>query len=156
MLKILHAMLQQYMNQEFPYVQTEFRKGRGTKDQIDSICWIIAKTRKFQKNMYFCFIDHAKALDCVDHNRLWNILKEMGIPDHLTCMQVRSNSLNWTWSSRMVQNWEEYVRAVYHHLAYLTYMQSTSYKKLEWRTSWNEDWPEKYQQHQICKYEEEL
>ena len=70
MLKILHAMLQQYMNQEFPYVQTEFRKGRGTKDQIDSIRWIIAKTRKFQKNMYFCFIDHAKALDCVDHNRL--------------------------------------------------------------------------------------
>ena len=86
MLKILHARLQQYMNQEFPYVQTEFRKGRGTRDQIDNICWIIAKAREFQKNMYFCFTDHTKALDCVDHNRLWNILKEMGIPDHLTCI----------------------------------------------------------------------
>ena len=74
------------MNRELPDVQAGFRKGRGTKDQIANICWIIEKARKFQKNIYFCFIDCAKALDCVDHNKLWKILKEMGIPDHLTCL----------------------------------------------------------------------
>ena len=81
MLKILQARLQQYVNRELPDV----RKGRGTRDQIAKICWII-KTRGFQKNIYFCFIDYAKAFDCVDHNKLWKILKEMGIPDHLTCL----------------------------------------------------------------------
>ena len=85
MLKILHARLQQYMNQELPYVQAGFRKG-GTRDQITSIHWITEKTREIQKNIYFCFIDYAKAFDCVDHNKLWIILKEMGIPDHLTCL----------------------------------------------------------------------
>ena len=74
------------MNCEFPDVQAEFRKGRGTRDQIASICRIIEKARKLQKNIYFCFIDYAKAFDCVDHNKLWKILKEMGIPDHLTCL----------------------------------------------------------------------
>ena len=74
MLKILHARLQQYMNQEFPYEQNEFRQGRGPRDQTDSICWIIEKAREFKKNMDFCFTDHTKALDCVDHNKLWNIL----------------------------------------------------------------------------------
>ena len=86
MLKILQARLQQYMNCEFPDVQADFRKGRGTRDQIANICWIIVKAREFQKNIYFCFIDYAIAFDCVDHNKLWKILKEVGIPDHLTCL----------------------------------------------------------------------
>ena len=86
MLKILQARLQQYVNRELPYIQAGFRKGRGTRDQIANICWIIQKAREFWKNIYFCFIDYAKAFDCVDHNKLWKILKEMGIPDHLTCL----------------------------------------------------------------------
>ena len=85
MLKILQARLQQYVNREFPDVQVGFRKGRKMRDQIANICWIMEKAREFQKNIYFCFIDYAKAFDCVDHNKLWKILKEMGIPDHLTC-----------------------------------------------------------------------
>ena len=85
-LKILHARLQQYMNCEIPDVQARFRKGRGTRDQIANICWIIKKAREFQKIIYFCFIDYVKAFDCVDHNKLWKILKEMGILDHLTCL----------------------------------------------------------------------
>ena len=87
MLKILQARLQQYVNCELPYVQAGFRKGRGTRDQIANIHWIIRKARQFQKNIYFCFIDYAKAFDCVDHNKMWKILKEMGMPDHLTCLQ---------------------------------------------------------------------
>ena len=86
MLKILQARLQQYINCELPHVQAGFRKGRGTRDQIANICWIIEKAGEFQKNIYFCFIDYDKAFDCVDHNKLWKILKEMGIPDHLTCL----------------------------------------------------------------------
>ena len=85
MLKILQARLQQYMNCELPYVQAGFRKGRGTRDQIVMICYVIKKAREFQKNIYF-FIDYTKAFDCVDHNKLWKILQEMGIPDHLTCL----------------------------------------------------------------------
>ena len=86
MLKILQAKFQQYMNRELPDVQDGFRKGRGTRDQIANICWIMGKAREFQKNIYFCFIDYAKAFDCVDHNQLWKILKEMGISHHLTCL----------------------------------------------------------------------
>ena len=86
MLKILQARLQQYMNRELPDVQAGFRKGRRTRDQIANICWIIEKGRELQENTYFCFIDYAKAFDCVDHNKLWKILKQMGIPDHLTCL----------------------------------------------------------------------
>ena len=86
MLKILQARLQQYMNHELPDFQAGFRKGRGTRYQIANIRWIIEKPREFQKNIYFCFIDYAKTFDCVDHNKLWEILKEMGIPDHLTCL----------------------------------------------------------------------
>ena len=86
MLKILQARLQQYMNRELPDVQAGFRKGRGTRDQIANICWIMEKAREFQENIYFCFIDYAKAFDCVDHKKLWTILKEMGIPDHLSCL----------------------------------------------------------------------
>ena len=86
MLKILQVRLQQYMNRELPDVQANFRKGRGTRDQIANIRWIIEKARQFQKNIYFCFIDYTKAFDFVDHNKLWKILKEMGLPDHLTCL----------------------------------------------------------------------
>ena len=93
MLKILQARLQQY---ELPDVQAGFRKGKGTRDQIANICWIIEKAREFQKNIYFCFIDDAKAFDCVDHNKLWKILKEMGIPDHLTCLLRNLSGSNRT------------------------------------------------------------
>ena len=86
MLKILQARLQQYVNCEIPNVQAGFGKDRGTRDQTASISWIIKKAREFQKNIYFCFIGYAKAFDCVDHNKQWKILKEMGIPDHLTCL----------------------------------------------------------------------
>ena len=86
MLKILQANLQQYVDHEIPDVQARFRKGRGMRDQIANIHWIIAKAREFQKNIYFCFIDYAKVFDCVDHNKLWKILKEMGIPDYLICL----------------------------------------------------------------------
>ena len=86
MLKILQARLQQYVNHELPDVQAGFRKDRGTRDQIANILWILEKAREFQKNIYFCFIDYAKAFDCVDHNKLWKVLQEMGIPDDLTCL----------------------------------------------------------------------
>ena len=86
MLKILEATFPQYVNHELLDVQAGYRKGRGTRDQIANICWIIEKAREFQKNIYFCFIDYAKAFDCVYHNRLWKILKEMGISDHITCL----------------------------------------------------------------------
>ena len=99
MLKILQSRLQQYVNREIPDVQAGFRKDRGNRDQIANIHWIMEKAREFQKNIYFCFIDYAKAFDCVDHNKLWRILKEMGIPDHLICpweicMQVRKQHLD--------------------------------------------------------------
>ena len=96
MLKILQERLQQYVNRELPDDQAGFRKGRGTRDQIANIRWIIKKAREFQKNIYFCFIGYNKAFDCVDHNKLWKILKDMGIPDHLTCFlrnQVKSQQL---------------------------------------------------------------
>ena len=86
MLKILQARLQEYVNCELPDIQVGFRKGRGTRDQIANIHWIIEKAREFQKNIYFCFIDYVKAFDCVDYNKLRKILKEMGIPDHLICL----------------------------------------------------------------------
>ena len=108
-LKILQVSLQQYLNQELPDVQAGFRKGRGTRDQIANICWIIEKAREFQKNIYFCFIGYNKAFDCVDHNKLWNILKEMGILDHLSCLlksvyRSRSNSYNQKWNNGLVPN----------------------------------------------------
>ena len=94
MLKILQARLQQYVNHELPDIEAGFRKGRGTRDQIVNIFWIMEKAREFQKNIYFCFIDYAKAFDCMDHKKLWKILQEMGIPDHRpasweTCMKVK-------------------------------------------------------------------
>ena len=109
MLKILQARLQQYMNRELSDVQAGFKKGRGTRDQIANTRWIIEKAREFQKNIYFCFIDYTKAFDCVDHNKLWKILKETGIPDHLTCLlrnlyAGQEATLNWTWNNRLVPN----------------------------------------------------
>ena len=112
MLKILQARLQQYVNHELPDVQAGFRKGRGTRDQIANIHWITGKAREFQKNIYFCFINYAKALDCVDHNKLWKILKEMGLPDHLTCLlrnlyagqeaivRTRAGTIDWFQTSK--------------------------------------------------------
>ena len=132
MLKILQARLQQYVNCELPDVQAGFRKGRETRDQIANICWIIEKAREFQKSIYLCFIDYAKAFDCVDHNKLWKILKEMGIPDHLICllrnlMQVRKQQLKLDMEQQTGSKSEkEFVKAVYCHPAYLTSMQSTS------------------------------
>ena len=136
--KILQARLQQYVNGELPDVQAGFSKGRGTRDQIANIHWIMEKAREFQKNIYFCFIDYAK--DRVDHNKLWKILKEMGIPDHLTasweiCMQVRKQvqlELDTEQQTGFKQE-KEYVKAVYCHPAYLTYMQSTSWETLGWK-----------------------
>ena len=136
MLKILQARLQQYVSRELPDVQAGFRKGRRTRDQIVNIRWIIAKAREFQKNIYFCFIDYTKAFECVDHNKLWKILKEMGIPDHLTCLlmhvgQEETLELDmeqWTGSKLG----KEYVKAVYCHPAYLTYMQSIACEMLHW------------------------
>ena len=98
MLKIFQARLQQYMNHECPEVQAGFRKGRGTRNQIANIYWIVERARDYQKNIYFCFIDYAKAFDCMDHNKLWKIFKEMGIPDHKPafweiCMQVEKQQL---------------------------------------------------------------
>ena len=131
MLKILQARLQQYVNRERPDVQGGFRKRRGTRDQIANISWIIKKAREFQKNIYFCFIDYVKAFDYVDHNKLWKIL-EIRTPDHLTSLlrnlyagqeaTVRSRHGQQTGSKLG----KEYVKAVYCHPAYLTYMQSTS------------------------------
>ena len=132
MLKILQARLQQYVNHELPDVQAGFRKVKGTRDQIANIRWIIKKAREFEKNFYFCFIDYVKAFDCVDQNKLWKILKEMGIPDHLTCllrnyMQVKKQQLELGMEHQTGSRKEkEYVKAAYCHPAYLTYMQSTS------------------------------
>ena len=121
------------MNCELPDAQAGFRKGRGTRDQIANIRWIIKK-QEFYKNIYFCFIDYAKAFDCVDHNRLWKILQEMGIPDHLTCLlrnlcageeAILRPDMEKQTDPKLGK---EYVKAVYCHPAYLTYVQSTSLK----------------------------
>ena len=135
MLKILQASLQNYMNHELPDAQAEFRKGR---DQIVNLHWIMEKAKEFPKNIYFCFIDYAKAFDCVGHHKLWKILKEMGIPNCVTCLQrnlyagpettVRSGygTIN------LFQTENEYIKAVYCHPAYSTYMQSTSCEMPGW------------------------
>ena len=126
MLKILQARLQQYLNCELPDVQAGFQKSRRTRDQIANIRWIIKKAREFQKNI--CFIDYAKAFDCVDHNKLWKILQEMGIPDHLTCLlrtcvQVKKQQLEPDVEQRTGSKLaKEYIKAVYCHPAYLTYI----------------------------------
>ena len=132
MLKILQARLQQYVNHELPDVQAGFRKGRGTRDQMASIHWIIEKARELQKNIY-CFIDYAKAFDCVDHNKLWNILKKMGISDHLTCLlrNLYAGQEATVRTGHGTVDWFQIgigvIKGVYCHPAYLTYIQSTSW-----------------------------
>ena len=129
--KILQARFQQYVNRERPDVQGGFRKRRGTRDQIANISWIIKKAREFQKNIYFCFIDYAKAFDYVDHNILWKILKEMGIPDHLTCLlrNLYADQEATVRTGHGTTDWfkleKEYVKVVYCYPVYLTSMQST-------------------------------
>ena len=130
MLEILQARLQQYMTWELPDVQAGFRKGRGTRGQIANIHWIIEKARKFQKNIYFCFIDCTKAFDCVDHNKLWEILREMGISGHFTCLLRNLYAGQEGTVPDMEQRTgsklgEEYFKAVICHPDYLTYTQST-------------------------------
>ena len=132
MLKILQARLQQHMNQELPDVQAGFRKGRGTRNQVANMFCIIEKAREFHKNIYFCFINYAKPFGCVDHNKLWKILKEIGIRDPLSCLprklyagqeaivRTRHGTMNWFKSGK------EYIKAVYYHPAYLTHMWSIS------------------------------
>ena len=127
MLKILQGRLQQYMNQELPDVQAGFRKSKGTRDQIANIHWIIERTREFQKNIYFCFIYYGKAFDRVHHNKLWKILQEMGIPDHLTCLlRNLCAGQEATIRTGYGTDWfkiggKEYIKAVYCHPAYLTW-----------------------------------
>ena len=137
MLKILQARLQQYVNRELPDVQAGFRKRRRTRDQIANIHWIIEKAKEFQENIYFCFIDYAKAFDCVDHNKLWKILQEMGIPPTWPasweiCMQVRKLQLKLDMEQQTGSKLrKERVKAVYCHPAYLTSVQSTSWEMLD-------------------------
>ena len=133
MLKILQARLQQYMNCELTDVQAGFRKGRGTRDQIANIRWIIEKAREFQKTIYFGFIDYAKAFDCVDHNTLWKILKEMGIPDYLICLlrNLYAHEEATVRTGHGTTDWFQIGKGVcqgcvYCHPAYLTYTQSIS------------------------------
>ena len=126
------------MNRELPDVQAGFRKGRGTRDQIAHICWIMEKAREFQKNIYFCFTDYTEVSDCVDHNKLWKILQGMGIPDHLTCilrnlyagqgaaLRIRHGTTDWFPVGKGVH------KAMYCHLAHLTFLQSTSCEMLSW------------------------
>ena len=143
MLKIIQARLQLYVNCELPDVQAGFREGRGTRDQVANICYIIEKAREFQKNIYFSFIDYAIHMtsaffDCVDHNKLWKMLKDIGIPNHLTCLlrnlytcqkaTVRTGHGKQTRSKLG----KEYIKAVYCHSAYLTYMQITSCETPGW------------------------
>ena len=138
MLKILHARLQDYVNQELPDVQVGFRKGWGTRDQIANVHWIIEKAREFQKSIYLCFIDYSKAFDCVDHNKLWKALKRMGIPDHLTCIQ---KTCMWVKKQQLEPCREhpvgsrlrkEYGRAVCCSPVCLTYTLGTSWEMLGW------------------------
>ena len=151
MLNILQARLQQYVNSELPDIQAGFRKGTGTSDKISNIHWIIENTREFQKNTYLCFIDYAKAFDCVDHNKLWKILQELRIIDHLAsweiCRQVKKQQLELDMEQQTGSKSEkEYVKAVYCHPAYSTSMQRTSCNmQAGWITSWNQGYREKYQ-----------
>ena len=138
MLKILQASLQQYVNLELPDVEAGFWKGRGTRDQIANICWIIEKEREFQKSIYFCFIDYAKAFDCVDHNKQWKFWKRWEYQTTWptfweTYMQVRKQQLELDMEQQTASKLgKEYLKAVYCHPAYLTYMKSTSWEMLGW------------------------
>ena len=157
MLKILQARLQQYLNHELPDVQAGFREGRGTRDQIANICWNIVKAQEFQKSIYFCFMNYTKAFDCVDHNKLWKILKDMGIPDHLISLlrnpYVGQEATELDMEQTSSKLGKEYLKAVYCHPAYLTYIQSTSWELLAgWNTSWNQHCKEKHQYPKIRRW----
>ena len=141
MLKIFQARLQQYMNWELPDVQAVFRKGSGTRDQSAYIHWVIKKGREFQENIYFCFTGYTKAFDCIDHSKLWRILQDMEIPDHLTCLlrnlyavlkQQLEPDMEQLTGSKLDK---EYVKAVHCHPAYLTCMQNTSCEMTGWMKS---------------------
>ena len=149
MLKILQARLQQNLNLEVSDVQAGFQKGKGTRDQIANIRWIMKKAKEFQRNIYFCFIDYVKAFGGIDHRKRWKILQEMGISEHLTCLlrnlyadqEATVRTRHGTTGSELGK---EYIKTVYGHPAYLTYMQSTSCWA-GWSTIWNQDCWEKYQ-----------
>ena len=137
MFKILQARFQQYVNQELPDIQVGFRKGRGTKDQIANILRMIEKAREFQKNIYFCFTDYAKAFDRVDHNKFWKIVQEMGYQttsaSFITCMNIRKQPFEPDMEQQIGSKLgKEYIKAVYCHPAYLIYMQCTSCEMLDW------------------------
>ena len=148
MLKNLQARLQQYVNHELPDVQAGFRKGRGIRDQIANICWIIEKARELQKNMYFCFIDYAKALDCMDHNQLWKILKEMGMPDHLTCLlrNLYAGKEATVRTGHGATDWFQIGKGVHQGCILSPCLCWTGRN-----TSWNQDCREKSQSPQICR-----
>ena len=155
MLKILQARLQQYVNRELPDVQVGFRKGRGTRDQIANVCEITEKAREFQKNIYFCFIDYAKVFNCMDHNKLWKILKEMGIPDHLNCLlrnlyagqeaKVRTGHGTTDWFQSRKGIFQGYISSpcLFNLYAQRNYIHEKCLPG--WSTSWNQDCREKYQ-----------
>ena len=152
MVKILQARLQQYMNHEFPDVQAGCRKGWGTRDQIYNIHWVIKKAREFQKNIYFCFIDYAKAFDCVDHNKCGKFFKRWEYQTTWSasweiCIQVKKQQLELDMEQQTdSKKGKDYIKVVYCHPVYLTYLQSTSWEcGAGWSTSWNQDCQEKYQ-----------
>ena len=147
------------MNRELPDVQAGFRKGGGTRDQIANICWIMEKAREFQKNIYFCFIDYAKVFDCVDHNKLWKILQEMGIPDHLTCLLrnlyegqdttvgTEPGTTDWFKIGKEVSQGCILSPCLFN--LYAEYIMRNS--GVEENTSWNQDFWDKYQYPQMCR-----
>ena len=157
MLKILQARLQQYVNRELPDVQAGFRKGRGTRDQIANISWIIEKAREFQESIYFCFIDYAKAFDCVDHNKFWKILKEMGIPDRLICLlrNLYAGQEATVRTGHGTTDWFQIGKGVRQGciLSPCLFLCRVHHEK-RWtgrNTNWNQDCWEKYQSPQICR-----
>ena len=139
MLKILHARIQQYMKHELLDVHTGFRKGRGTRDQIANICWFIKKAREFQKKYLFCYNDYVKAFDCLDQNKIWRILKDMGIPDHLTCLlrNLYSGQEATVSTGHGTTDWFQIVKGVGQSCILSPWAR--------WSTSWNQDFQEKYQ-----------
>ena len=139
MLKILQARLQQYVNCELPDVQACFRKGRGTRDQIANIRWIVEKAREFQKNIYFCFLDYAKAFDCVDHNKLWTILKEMGISDRLTCLlrKLYAGQETTVRTGHGTTDWFQIGKGV--HQGCIGEVNGNQSYPLAWKIPWTED-----------------
>ena len=155
MCKILQARLQQYVNCELPDVQAAFRKGRGTRDQLVNICWIIEKAIEFQETIYFCFTDHAKAFDCVGHNKLWKILQEMGIADHLTCLlrnvyagpqatvRTRHGTTDWFKIRKGVYSRQSCILSPCLFNLYAEYIMQNA--RLEGNRSWNQDCWEKHQ-----------